>query len=153
MEYPIIRSTLVDAVDALVAREAALSRSGTGASQYDEVRLTSRDGDVLAGMLSRAVRAVLSRFSDVATLERGPVEGLDEIPPGGVDYIDFLLPDMDPATEPAAKEALDGFMVNSTVSWWLEGRGQRSAERYAALAKLDMETAVRTMRQRTNQNV
>lgn len=141
MDYQLNYASIKAVIEEEISRVASRSYSSDGASQYDSIRLVSRDDGTLKRLLDDAVNILLSRFRLFAS-----VSYEDET------TVTFNLPDLAVGMEDRIKSILDRFLGMSVVGKWLQERGIEDSEMYLKRADASINEAELLMMTRTRIN-
>lgn len=137
MNYASIKTVIEEEV----SRVASRSYSSDGASQYDSIRLVSRDESTLKRLLEDAVNILLSRFRLFVS-----VSYEEET------TVTFNLPDLAVGMEDRITSILDRFLGMNVVGKWLQERGIEDSEMYLKRADASINEAELLMMTRTRIN-
>lgn len=141
MDYQVNYASIKTVIEEEVSRVASRSYSSDGASQYDSIRLVSRDESTLKRLLEDAVNILLSRFRLFVS-----VSYEEET------TVTFNLPDLAVGMEDRIKSILDRFLGMNVVGKWLQERGIEDSEMYLKRADVSINEAELLMMTRTRIN-
>lgn len=141
MDYQVNYASIKTVIEEEVSRVASRSYSSDGASQYDSIRLVSRDESTLKRLLEDAVNILLSRFRLFVS-----VSYEEET------TVTFNLPDLAVGMEDRIKSILDRFLGMNVVGKWLQERGIEDSEMYLKRADTSINEAELLMMTRTRIN-
>lgn len=141
MDYQVNYASIKTVIEEEVSRVASRSYSSDGASQYDSIRLVSRDESTLKRLLEDAVNILLSKFRLFVS-----VSYEEET------TVTFNLPDLAVGMEDRIKSILDRFLGMNVVGKWLQERGIEDSEMYLKRADASINEAELLMMTRTRIN-
>lgn len=141
MDYQVNYASIKTVIEEEVSRVASRAHSSDGTSQYDSIRLVSRDEGTLKRLLEDAVNILLSRFRLFVSVSYE-----------NETTITFNLPDLAVGMEDRIKSILDRFLGMSVVGKWLQERGIEDSEMYLKRADASINEAELLMMTRTRIN-
>lgn len=128
MDYSIDRGKLYLLIFEETSRVAASAYTEDGGSLYDNIVLTSADGNEIERLEDDAVNTLVKRTADICKPGSGSLR--------------FDVPDFDASLTDITSQEITRYIVLNTCSAWFQSRYPAKAEEYAARGQVAMDKAV-----------
>lgn len=127
--YCIDTDKIIETIREEVSRVAALAYTEEKVSMYDVINITSKDYNVIDGLIADAKNKLVSRFSDVAVMHD--------------DTIVFYIPETRTHPMCVIAPALDRYIALDVCAAWFLQREKMKVEEYTARAAEALSVAER----------